>query len=115
MSEPREVRGRKPAQTAMALEPFSVSPREACRLLSIGTTRLYELLADGELQSYVEGNRARRILLQSIRAYIDRRVAHAAAQSTLKPKDGAEISANAASGGKRRRIGASRLADAQVR
>jgi excisionase family DNA binding protein len=76
MTEARaEITGRKPAQTATALEPFSVSPREACRLLSIGTTRLYELLADGELQSYVEGNRARRILLQSIRAYIDRRLA----------------------------------------
>jgi excisionase family DNA binding protein len=60
---------------AAPLEPLSVAPREACRLLSIGITRLYELLADGELQSYVEGNRARRVLYQSIRAYVDRRVA----------------------------------------
>jgi excisionase family DNA binding protein len=56
------------------LEPLAVTPREACRLLSIGNTRLYELIAAKEIESYQEG-RARRITMSSIRARIARLVA----------------------------------------
>jgi excisionase family DNA binding protein len=55
-------------------EPLAVTPREACRLLSIGNTRLYELIAAKEIESYQEG-RARRITMTSIRARITRLVA----------------------------------------
>jgi excisionase family DNA binding protein len=48
------------------LEPLAVTPRQACGLLNIGNTRLYELIAAGELESYHEG-RARRITMASIR------------------------------------------------
>jgi len=48
------------------IEPLAVSPRQACALLSIGNTRLYALLATGELKSYRDG-RSRRITMASIR------------------------------------------------
>src|SRR5690348_8110811 len=40
--------------------PLAVPPKRACLLLSIGMTRLYELLSSGELDSFHIG-RARRI------------------------------------------------------
>jgi excisionase family DNA binding protein len=54
--------------------PLVVPPREAGRLLSLSTSRLYQLMRDGELQSYEDG-RARRITVASIHAYIARRLA----------------------------------------
>jgi hypothetical protein len=53
---------------------ISASPRQTCQALSIGTTRLYELLGAGELVSYRDG-RSRRILVSSIRAYVVKRLA----------------------------------------
>lgn len=52
-------------------EPLAVSPRQACLLLGIGNTRLYQLLGAGELASYNEG-RARRITMASIRTRVAR-------------------------------------------
>jgi excisionase family DNA binding protein len=53
------------------LEPLAVAPRQACLLLGIGNTRLYELIGNGELEAYNEG-RARRITMASIRARVAR-------------------------------------------
>jgi excisionase family DNA binding protein len=53
------------------LEPLSVSPRQACLLLNVGNTRLYQLIREGELSTYHEG-RARRITVESIRARVSR-------------------------------------------
>jgi excisionase family DNA binding protein len=53
------------------LEPLAVSPRQACALLGIGNTRLYQLIGAGELETYNEG-RARRITMHSIRARVAR-------------------------------------------
>jgi excisionase family DNA binding protein len=50
--------------------PLVVSPRQACQLLSVGLTRLYELLKAGELDSFLVG-RSRRVTLASIHAYIE--------------------------------------------
>jgi excisionase family DNA binding protein len=58
------------------LEPLAVSPRQACKLLSIGNTRLYQLIGAGELESYHDG-RMRRITMQSIRRRVARLVAAA--------------------------------------
>jgi excisionase family DNA binding protein len=51
--------------------PLVVRPRQACEMLAIGLTRLYELLNEGALESYLHGG-SRRITIASIRAYIDR-------------------------------------------
>lgn len=61
-------------------EPLAVSPREACRLLSIGNTYLYRLIAERELDSYRDG-RARRITMESIRRRIGRLLAAAGVTS----------------------------------
>lgn len=53
--------------------PLVVAPREACRMLSIGLTRLYELLHDGDLESYRDGG-SRRITVASIQAYVERQL-----------------------------------------
>jgi Helix-turn-helix domain len=58
-------------RTADNIEPLAVSPRQACLLLGIGNTRLYQLIGRGELVSYNEG-RARRVTMASIRARIAR-------------------------------------------
>jgi excisionase family DNA binding protein len=65
------------------LDPLVVTPREACRLLSLGNTSLYALLARGELDSFRHG-RARRITLASIRAYVSRRLPDGAANTKRK-------------------------------
>jgi excisionase family DNA binding protein len=54
--------------------PLLVKPKRACQILNCGNTRLYELLAAGELQSFKDG-RSRQIVVQSIHSYIARRLA----------------------------------------
>jgi excisionase family DNA binding protein len=51
-------------------------------MLSCGITRLYELLNEGELTSYLDG-RSRLITTESIRAYVERKVA---ASETAAPR-----------------------------
>ena len=58
------------------IAPLAVPPRDACRLLSIGQSRLYALMRSGELPSYWDG-RARRITVAAIHDYIARRLADA--------------------------------------
>jgi hypothetical protein len=50
-----------------------VSPRRARHLLDMGNTRLYELLAAGELDSFLDG-RSRKITIESIHRYISRQL-----------------------------------------
>jgi len=57
-------------------ERLVVSPRHARHMLDIGNTRLYELLKGKELESYLDG-RSRKIIVDSIRRYIERRCAQA--------------------------------------
>jgi excisionase family DNA binding protein len=59
------------------IEPLAVSPRQACRLLGCGLTRLYELIGAGQLESYLDG-RSRRITTRSIKARIERLLASSA-------------------------------------
>ncbi|HEX2652242.1 MAG TPA: excisionase family DNA-binding protein [Xanthobacteraceae bacterium] len=56
------------------LEAIAITPRRACELLAIGNTRLYQLIGEGELRSYLDG-RARRILVAPIHEYVARRLA----------------------------------------
>ena len=54
-------------------EPLVVSPRRARRLLDCGNTRLYELIAAQELETYKDG-KSRKITVASIRAYVARKI-----------------------------------------
>jgi hypothetical protein len=55
------------------LGPLVVKPKIAWRMLNCSNTRGYELLAAGELQSFLDG-RSRKITIDSIHAYIARRL-----------------------------------------
>jgi excisionase family DNA binding protein len=72
----KTVRSR-PSARAGEIEPLAVSPRQACRLLGCGLTRLYELIGLGEVESYLDG-RMRRITTRSILARIERLIASSA-------------------------------------
>ena len=56
------------------LEPLAASPREACVLLNVGMTRLYQLMHTDELESYLDGG-SRRITMESIRRRLERLLA----------------------------------------
>jgi hypothetical protein len=60
------------------LEPLAVPPQIAWQLLQISNTKGYELIATGELESFLVG-RSRRITMASIRSLIERRLAAAKA------------------------------------
>ena len=50
---------------------LAVSPAEAARMMSLGRTKLYELLAADELKSFKLGTR-RLIRVSEIEAFLDR-------------------------------------------
>ena len=54
-------------------EPLVVKPKAAWLLLACSKTRGYELLAAGELDSFLDG-RSRKITVASIRRYIEQRL-----------------------------------------
>jgi excisionase family DNA binding protein len=54
-------------------EPLVVSPRRARLMLDCGNTRLYELIAAHELESYKAG-KSRKIVVTSIKAYVARQI-----------------------------------------
>jgi hypothetical protein len=70
-------------QTNDALEPLVVSQKTACLMMSVGPTRLYELLNTGELESFRDGA-SRKITLASIKARVDRCLARAKAEEARK-------------------------------
>jgi excisionase family DNA binding protein len=58
--------------TNATLEPLAYSVREACRLSSLGRTRLYQLIAEGRLEVRKIGKRTL-IPASSLRALIEGR------------------------------------------
>jgi len=62
-----------PPSWAQGLEPILVTPEEAARLLGISRSRVFELLATGELPSLTIG-RSRRIPLDLLVAWVRDRV-----------------------------------------
>ena len=52
------------------MEKLLLTPEEAAELLSIGRSKLYQLLAGGSLQSVTIGT-SRRIPVQALRAFVD--------------------------------------------
>jgi hypothetical protein len=61
-------------------EPIVVSPARAKAMLDCGTTRLYELIAAGELESYRDG-KSRKITVASIKARIERKLVESRARA----------------------------------
>jgi excisionase family DNA binding protein len=61
----------------MTTQPLCVRPAEAARMIGVGKTRLYELIAAGELHPYKLG-RATLIDVADIKALLDRQRGRAA-------------------------------------
>jgi hypothetical protein len=61
------------AMESKELKPLLVKPKAAWRMLACGNTRGYELLAAGELESFLDGH-SRKITVESIHRYIERRL-----------------------------------------
>jgi hypothetical protein len=69
--------------------PLLVKPREAWRMLNCSNTRGYKLLAENELESFLDG-RSRKITVDSIYRYIKRRL-NAQSQPSHKPPSGKQL------------------------
>jgi hypothetical protein len=65
--------------TSARLKPLAVSPRAAGRMIGLGMSRIYELMREGELISFRSG-KSRRVTVQSIHAYVERRLAESAGE-----------------------------------
>jgi len=70
---------KRAARPSLSMPPLAVPPREAGRLLSVGMSRLYQLMRTGELESYRDG-RSRRITMASIQKRIARQLADSAGE-----------------------------------
>jgi hypothetical protein len=68
----------KPAKPSISVRPLVVGTTEARRLGGWGKTKIFELIAAGELDSFLDG-RVRRITLASIEARIQRKLQEAKA------------------------------------
>jgi len=53
--------------------PLAVRPSQAAQMLGVGMTKLYEMLGEGDLESFHIG-RSRRITTASISGYIERQL-----------------------------------------
>ena len=84
-----EVTGRDPGQLGPT-GSLVASPNETMTYIGVGRATLYQLINDGELESYLQGS-ARKILWPSIHAYVRRRLAsggHTPAARRLNGKRG---------------------------
>ncbi len=68
--------------------PLVASPNQAMKALLVSRSTLYALINDGELESYTEG-RSRRITVESIAAYVKRRLAAEATRRGRAASSGA--------------------------
>ena len=65
------------------IEAFAVPAKKAAPAIGVGMTRLYQLINAGEIESYRDG-KARKIVVASLKAYVERQVLAEAA----KPRAG---------------------------
>jgi hypothetical protein len=73
-------------------ERLLVSPRRACYLLDCGTTHLYELIDNDEIESFLDG-RSRKIVVASIHRLIAKRLASKQASKDVPQRRPREASA----------------------
>ena len=61
------------------IEAFAVPAKKAAPAIGVGMTRLYQLINAGEIESYRDG-KARKIVVASLKAYVERQVLAEAAK-----------------------------------
>jgi excisionase family DNA binding protein len=64
--------------------PLVVKPNVACSMLSVSHKKLYQLLADGQLESFRDG-RSRKITVASIERFISSGLAASATSKLKRP------------------------------
>jgi len=67
------------------VKPLVVRPKEAERMLDTSHDRLYQLIASGDIQSYLDGS-SRKILVSSIEAFIQRKLEASKGQYSRSPQ-----------------------------
>jgi len=60
-------------------EILALPAKKAAPFIGVGMTRLYELINSGEIESYRDG-KARKVVVASLKAYVERQVAAEAAK-----------------------------------
>jgi excisionase family DNA binding protein len=60
-------------QSTPTIEPLLINVEEAARMLGLGRSTVYELIASGEMPSVTIGA-ARRIPLAALKAWVDERI-----------------------------------------
>ena len=83
MNKHKSSAAAKPAKRSINVRPLVVGTAEAGRLGGWGKTKIFELIAAGELDSYLDG-RVRRITMASIEARIQRKLQEAKQQATAR-------------------------------
>jgi hypothetical protein len=68
-------------ENAAGLEPLGIKIANTCRLLDCGKTRVWDLIRQGELESYQDG-KFTKVTLRSARNYVARKLAQRQASST---------------------------------
>jgi hypothetical protein len=72
-----DILGRHPFEMAtIVIQPLAVKTKDAWTMLGCSNAHGYNLIAQGELDSYLDG-RVRKVTVESIRAYIERKLAAA--------------------------------------
>ena len=64
------------------VEPLSLPAKEAAPYIGVGMTRLYELINFGEIESYRDG-KARKIVVASLKAYVQRQIVAEGAKARI--------------------------------
>jgi excisionase family DNA binding protein len=64
------------------MEPLSLPAKEAAPYIGVGMTRLYELKNFGEIESYRDG-KARKFVVASLKAYVQRQIVAEAAKARI--------------------------------
>jgi hypothetical protein len=62
-----------PPRVEIPVEPLAVRAKDACIMLGCSLNHLYRLLGTGDVVGFRDGG-ARRVLVKSIRQYVERRL-----------------------------------------
>ena len=69
---------------SLPISPLVVKPRDACTMIGCSHKRLYQLLAEKELDSFKDG-RSRKITVESIKSYIAQKLTACRGEKLRRP------------------------------
>jgi hypothetical protein len=69
---------------SLPISPLVVKPRDACTMIGCSHRRLYQLMADHELESFKDA-RSRKITVESIKSYIAQKLTACRGEKLKRP------------------------------